>query len=191
MHFFFLPTRVGVFCRRKHRLLAAACREERLFKMTRCSARKIRHCLKRRGNEDKRLFLHAKSYRHTKPRRCRWGEKKKRRVLTFFSARLFQINCSGKCVEKNRDSGRRIRDASRGGNEKTRGKNWERGEYTGSFIWPTIPAFHVWNLDIINNKSSRIQSRPLLGVKVHQWTQHRKHRRIAHNLPLPDFPAPV
>lgn len=133
------------------RLLAAALQQGNAFEETRCSARKFPIVRTAVGMKTKDCFSTSKSYRRTKP----WqrGEKKEKKacLLTFFIA-AFSKNV---CVEK-RES-RRVCDASQGGNEKTRERRSARGErvHKSLLSGPTMRAFHVWNLDIINNESSR------------------------------------
>lgn len=51
---------------------------------------------------------------------------------------------------------------------------------TESFIQPTMPAFHVWNLAVINNTYSSIQSSTVgcwgLKFKVESHSNHHHHR---------------
>lgn len=114
-----------------------------------CCCKKNPYCSNRKGNEDKRLFLHAKSYRHTKPRQC--GEKKYDTFADIFRS-SFQINWLENVSRKRRDQENMWCKPGRKWENKR--EELREGEYTESFIWPTMRAFHVWNLDIINNKSS-------------------------------------
>lgn len=125
------------------------------------------YCSNCKENEDKRLFLHVKSSYIQKQRPDSADIKTpKFHSLTFFNM-TFQIIWLESMLKT---EGRRIYDVRWDGNEKTARRS-RRGtrEDTESFIWPTMQAFHVWNLDIINNTYSYIQSRRPLGVKVQDW----------------------
>lgn len=64
-----------------------------------------------------------------------------------------------KCIEKQRARECLLED-------KAEMRKLEEREDTESLIQPTMQAFHVWNLDIINNTYSSIQYSRLPKVKV-------------------------